>query len=224
MRTGSRGGPSRGPARVACRAARTRRWRFSGAFPCTERRLRASLGTCRERPLGLCANEWRSGIRRTPQVACSACDHRELVPLSDAVLDRHLTGQCTVGVYLLFTDESCGGLRPISMRRNGARTRAPSSPPARPWMCRWPWRYPAPGRARMPGSSSRRRCRCKTRGTHLGAALIRNACAHTGPLKVNSYHRPFPHQDTLLKRRLRQPDRASLAEGPACARYYGVCG
>ncbi len=124
MRTGSRGGPSRGPARVACRAARTRRWRFSGAFPCTERRLRASLGTCRERPLELCANEWRSGIRRTPQVACSACDHRELVPLSDAVLDRHLTGQCTVGVYPFFTDESCGGLRSISMRRNGARTRA----------------------------------------------------------------------------------------------------
>ena len=123
MRTGSRGGPSRGPARVASRAARTRRWRFSGAFPCTERRLRASLGTCRERPLELCANEWRSGIRRTPQVACSACDHRELVPLSDAVLDRHLTGQCTVGVYPFFTDESCGGLRPISMRREGARLR-----------------------------------------------------------------------------------------------------
>jgi hypothetical protein len=38
-----------------------------------------------------CANEWRQGVCEKPRIKCSACSHRELIPLSDAVLSRNRT-------------------------------------------------------------------------------------------------------------------------------------
>lgn len=35
-----------------------------------------------------CANEWRQGVCEKPRIKCSACSHRELIPLSDAVLSQ----------------------------------------------------------------------------------------------------------------------------------------
>lgn len=145
-----------------------------------------------------CANEWRPGVCRKPQVACSACDHRELVPLSNAVFYRHLTGQCTVGIYPLLTDESCGLLAvdfdeaqwredarafvsackamdvPVSLEvsRSGSGAHA--------------WIF---FEGTVPARDARR----------LGVALISEACARTGQLKLNSYDRLFPNQDTMPK-------------------------
>ena len=33
-----------------------------------------------------CANEWRPGICEKPRVSCRDCNHRELLPLSDAAI------------------------------------------------------------------------------------------------------------------------------------------
>ncbi len=45
-----------------------------------------------------CANEWRAGVCEKPRIKCGACSHRLLIPLSDAVIYKHLAGEYTVGV------------------------------------------------------------------------------------------------------------------------------
>ncbi|MDR0326663.1 MAG: hypothetical protein LBI05_00030, partial [Planctomycetaceae bacterium] len=54
-----------------------------------------------------CANEWKRGICPKPQVKCSACDYRELLPLTDQTVYNHLTGKQTVGIYPLLLDDTC---------------------------------------------------------------------------------------------------------------------
>ncbi len=54
-----------------------------------------------------CANEWRAGVCEKPRIKCADCGNRLLVPLSDAVIDDHLAGKQTVGVYPLLEDDTC---------------------------------------------------------------------------------------------------------------------
>lgn len=54
-----------------------------------------------------CANEWRAGVCEKPRIKCGDCANRLLVPLSDAVIYKHLAGDHTVGVYPLLEDDSC---------------------------------------------------------------------------------------------------------------------
>ena len=54
-----------------------------------------------------CANEWRVGVCQKPRIKCGECNHRLLIPLSDAVIYDHLAGERTVGVYPLLTDDTC---------------------------------------------------------------------------------------------------------------------
>jgi hypothetical protein len=54
-----------------------------------------------------CANEWRPGVCEKPRIKCGDCANRELIPLSDAVLFKHLAGDHTIGAYPLLTDDTC---------------------------------------------------------------------------------------------------------------------
>lgn len=54
-----------------------------------------------------CRNEWDKAFCRKPAVKCFQCEHRELLPLTDQVINDHLTGKITVGIYPLFQDETC---------------------------------------------------------------------------------------------------------------------
>jgi hypothetical protein len=54
-----------------------------------------------------CANEWRAGVCEKPRIKCADCANRLLIPLSDAVIYKHLAGDHTVGVYPLLEDDSC---------------------------------------------------------------------------------------------------------------------
>jgi hypothetical protein len=54
-----------------------------------------------------CGNEWRPGVCNKPRVKCGDCAQRQLLPVTDQVIFRHLAGQHTVGAYPLLTDESC---------------------------------------------------------------------------------------------------------------------
>lgn len=46
-----------------------------------------------------CANEWRPGVCQKPKIKCGDCSFRQLVPLNDQVLYRHLAGEIVAGVY-----------------------------------------------------------------------------------------------------------------------------
>ena len=63
-----------------------------------------------------CANEWVRGICGKPQVKCAECPHQAFIPVSDAVIERHLRGgngrghadaDFVAGVYPLLPDENC---------------------------------------------------------------------------------------------------------------------
>lgn len=145
-----------------------------------------------------CANEWRHGVCNKPRIKCSDCSNRLLKPLSDVVIYKHLAGDHTVGVYPLLTDDTCHFLAvdfdeaewkedakafvhscdelgvpvalEISRSGNGAHA----------------WVFFA---GRVPARDARR----------LGTAIISHTCARTRQLKLESYDRLFPNQDTIPK-------------------------
>lgn len=61
----------------------------------------------------VCANEWKRGLCGKPKIRCSECPYCEWVPVSDAVIEKHLRGtderghDFIIGVYPLLEDETC---------------------------------------------------------------------------------------------------------------------
>ncbi len=145
-----------------------------------------------------CANEWRPGVCEKPRIKCVDCGHRRLIPLSDAAIVGHLTGKHTLGVYPLLEDDtcwflvvdfdeadwredaqafvtSCGEMSvpvAVEISRSGQGAHA--------------WVFFAD---RVPARDARR----------LGTALISRTCSRTRQLKLQSYDRLFPNQDTMPK-------------------------
>lgn len=145
-----------------------------------------------------CANEWRTGVCNKPRIKCSDCSNRLLRPISDVVIYDHLAGEHTVGVYPLLTDDTCYFLAvdfdeaewkmdaqafaqschdlgvpvalEISRSGNGAHA----------------WVFFV---GSVPARDARR----------LGTAIISHTCARTRQLKLTSYDRLFPNQDTMPK-------------------------
>ncbi|MBB5325888.1 superfamily II DNA or RNA helicase [Anoxybacillus tepidamans] len=54
-----------------------------------------------------CAYEWQPPFCRKPEIKCSECKHRTLLPLDDQVLYDHLSGKHTIGIYPMQKDETC---------------------------------------------------------------------------------------------------------------------
>ncbi len=54
-----------------------------------------------------CANEWRLGVCEKPRIKCGDCSYRQLLPLTDQVLYKHLAGEIVIGVYPLLPDGTC---------------------------------------------------------------------------------------------------------------------
>ncbi|MBI5659891.1 MAG: DEAD/DEAH box helicase family protein [Nitrosomonadales bacterium] len=145
-----------------------------------------------------CANEWLAGICAKPRIKCADCSTRLLIPLSDEVIYAHLAGKRTIGVYPLLADDTCHFLAadfdkaewkedalvfvqschelgvPVALEisRSGNGTHA--------------WIF-------FSGSVSARDAR------RLGTAIISHTCARTRQLKLESYDRLFPNQDTMPK-------------------------
>ena len=54
-----------------------------------------------------CTNEWVPGICGKPSVKCGDCPHSAFLSVTDEVIDGHLRGYHTVGVYPLLSDDTC---------------------------------------------------------------------------------------------------------------------
>lgn len=145
-----------------------------------------------------CANEWQLGICGKPRIKCVDCAHRQLIPVSDLVIYHHLAGTHTAGMYPLLEDDSCYFLAvdfdeaewqkdasafmrscdelgvpaalEISRSRQGAHV----------------WIFFA---SRVSAREARR----------LGTAIISYTCSRTRQLRLGSYDRLFPNQDTMPK-------------------------
>ena len=145
-----------------------------------------------------CANEWRAGVCRKPVLKCGECAHRELIPLTDATRIGHLKGEHVIGVYPLMPDETCHFLAvdfddedwrddvqafarscdqldvpvAVEVSRSGQGAHA--------------WVF-------FESAVSARDAR------RLGTALISHTCTQSRQLKLSSYDRLFPSQDTMPK-------------------------
>lgn len=145
-----------------------------------------------------CANEWRTGVCEKPRIKCGDCRERLLIPFSDSVIYAHLAGEHTVGIYPLQSDDTCYFLAvdfDEADWREDARAFILSSNelgvPAfleisRSGQGAHAWIF-------FTHSVSARDAR------RLGTAIISHTCARTRQLKLESYDRLFPNQDTMPK-------------------------
>lgn len=145
-----------------------------------------------------CANEWLAGVCEKPRIKCGDCNKRLLIPLSDSVIYDHLAGEHTVGVYPLLEDDTCYFLAvdfDEAEWRDDARAFIQSCEelgvPATLEISRsgkgaHAWMFFA-------GKVSARDAR------RLGTAIISHTCARTRQLKLESYDRLFPNQDSMPK-------------------------
>lgn len=145
-----------------------------------------------------CANEWRPGVCEKPRIKCGDCGNRELIPLSDTVLFKHLVGDHTIGAYALLSDDTCHFLAvdfdeadwkedALAFRESCRELGVPvaleisrSGNGAHAWVF---------FSGRVTARDARR----------LGTAIISHTCARTRQLKLSSYDRLFPNQDTMPK-------------------------
>ncbi|RDU95740.1 DEAD/DEAH box helicase [Trinickia dinghuensis] len=145
-----------------------------------------------------CANEWRPGICEKPRIKCADCGHRLLIPLSDEIIYDHLAGRHTIGVYPLLADDTCHFLAvdfdDADWREDAQAFRSSCAElgiPAALEISRsgngaHVWIF---FRSAVPARDARR----------LGTAVISHTCARTRQLKLASYDRLFPNQDTMPK-------------------------
>ncbi len=145
-----------------------------------------------------CANEWRAGVCEKPRIKCGDCGHRVLIPLADNTLYDHLAGGHTIGVYPLLEDDTCYFLA-VDFDdaewkediRAFAQSCAELGVPvaieiSRSGQGAHSWVFFA---NKVSARDARR----------LGSAIISHTCTRTRQLKLSSYDRLFPNQDTMPK-------------------------
>jgi hypothetical protein len=58
----------------------------------------------------VCLNEWQAGICAKPKISCSRCTHKSYAFLDENIIENHLRGNIVVGIYPMFSDETCSFL------------------------------------------------------------------------------------------------------------------
>ncbi len=145
-----------------------------------------------------CGNEWKPGICRKPEVKCSQCDRRKLLPLTDDVIYRHLAGDHTVGIFPLKLDDTCWWL---ALDFDDAEWRKDASGFMESCM---EFGIPASVEVSRSGTGAHIWIFFSSaipayEARELGTALISHTCSRVRQLSLASYDRMFPSQDTVPK-------------------------
>ena len=143
-----------------------------------------------------CGNEWVAGLCDKPRIKCGACLNQAFLAVTDQVIDGHLRGRHTVGVYPILADETCWFVAVDfdkrtwrqdaeaflaacrSKRVPAALERSRSGNGGHVWVF-----FAEP----VPAALARR----------LGAHLLTEAMERNPDIGFVSYDRFFPSQDTL---------------------------
>ena len=143
-----------------------------------------------------CRNEWMPGLCDKPRVKCGVCSNQAFLAVTDEVIDGHLRGRHTVGVYPLLPDDTCRFLAADFDKRTWRRDadaflaacrskrvpavleRSRSGNGAHVWIF-----FAEP----VPAALARR----------LGAHLLTETMERNPDIGFESYDRFFPSQDTL---------------------------
>ncbi len=146
----------------------------------------------------VCKNEWVPNICKKPAIKCSGCPNRELIPINNEIIRKHLLGAHTIGIYPMLKDETCYFLA-VDFDKQGwvdnvfafketclqnsvpvAIERSQSGNGAHAWIF---------FKESIPASLARR----------MGSFLITKTMSKRYKLSMKSYDRLFPNQDTLPK-------------------------
>jgi hypothetical protein len=151
-----------------------------------------------------CANEWARGLCEKPRIKCAACLNRKLLPVTDDVIRRHLSGvdergrPFVIGVYPMLLDETCYFLAldfdgeewrsdarsvlEVGQQHSlgGALERSRSGKGGHVWFF---FEEAIPARL----------------ARNVGSFLLTEAMEHRPEIGLKSYDRLFPNQDTLPK-------------------------
>lgn len=142
-----------------------------------------------------CSNEWDPLLCRKP---CSKCPNSNYLQLTDSVIEDHLAGKKTIGIYPLLTDETCFFLAADfdkecwqddintflhSCREIGVPAVLERS---RSGQCGHIWIFFSEA---IPAILVRK----------LGSSVLTNALSKRHKIGLDSYDRFFPSQDTMPK-------------------------
>ncbi|MDE0063046.1 MAG: DEAD/DEAH box helicase family protein [Gammaproteobacteria bacterium] len=144
----------------------------------------------------VCANEWKPRLCDKPRVKCGACPKQAFLPITDTVIEAHLRGRATLGVYPLLPDGTCRFLAADfdkeswqrdagaflaacrSKRVPAVLERSRSGNGGHVWIF-----FAEP----VPAALARR----------LGSHILTEAMERNPDIGFNSYDRFFPSQDTV---------------------------
>lgn len=146
----------------------------------------------------VCRNEWIRNICKKPTIKCSICPNRELSPLTDDIIKKHLEGVCSIGIYPMLLDETCyflaidfdgegwidnvGAFKETCSQKSISVVieRSKSGNGAHAWIF---------FEEKIPAALARK----------LGSFIITETMSRRYQLTMKSYDRLFPNQDTLPK-------------------------
>jgi len=145
-----------------------------------------------------CSNEWVHGVCEKPRVKCSDCPNQNFPPLDHSAIHSHLIGRHTIGTYAIREDDSCiflaadfdgeGWMQDIEAYRRAAEQmgisvgveRSRSGNGGHAWIF-----FSRP----LPAVLARR----------LGTLIVARASSFHRGMKLSTYDRFFPNQDTCPK-------------------------
>ena len=145
-----------------------------------------------------CSNEWVHGVCEKPRVKCSDCPNQNFPPLDHSAIHSHLIGRHTIGTYAIREDDSCiflaadfdgdGWMLDIEAYRRAAEQmgisvgieRSRSGNGGHAWIF-----FERP----VPAVLARR----------LGTLIVARASSFHQGMKLSTYDRFFPNQDTCPK-------------------------
>ncbi len=146
----------------------------------------------------VCRHEWNPAYCDKPRVKCGDCPNQEYIPVTDEIIQDHLEGRHTIGIYPLLPDETCRFLAADFDKQSwmedaaafletcrqmdipAAIERSRSGNGAHIWI------FFAEA---VPASAARK----------LGCYLLTETMSRRHQLGMDSYDRLFPNQDTLPK-------------------------
>lgn len=155
----------------------------------------------------VCGNEWKAGLCDKPRIKCSICSNRSFLPVTDQVIQNHLSGvdsnnsspaNFVIGVYPMLMDERCWFLAIDFDKENWQEDIKAFS-----LVCK---------ENKVPHAIEISR---SGKGAHiwiffaqlvfavearkLGSLLLTQAMNHNPDMGFESYDRFFPNQDTMPK-------------------------
>lgn len=147
----------------------------------------------------VCSHRWNPALCSAPSMKCGDCANRDFTPINDAVIQYHLEGRHTVGIYPLLQDDTCHLLAVDFDKQSWMEDTA-----AFLGTCQHTGVSAAVERSRsgngahvwvffseaVPASAARK----------LGSYLLTETMSSRHQLGMDSYDRLFPNQDCLPKR------------------------